>query len=129
MNYLLPIDALSLILLWWAAQAALAGGRPVETWSDILLTCGLIGVQVFGFVGAAVVIVETVPSLSWWQRGLLWSFAAMALWFYEYRFGIARHIRMYFRAVRELPADLRAFFHDTRERLHGRPPAKRKPHV
>lgn len=129
MNHFLPIDVLSLIVLWWTAQAALAGGHPVETWTDILLTFGLIGIQVFGFVGAAVVMVETEHVISWWQRGLLWSFAAVALWFYEYRFGIARHIRMYVAGLRAIPSDIRGFIHDTRERLHGRTPAKRKPHA
>lgn len=129
MNYLLPLDILALLAMFWTAQAALAGGHEVETWSDILLSLGLIGVKVSSVVGAAVLFAYPDQVVSWWQRGLIYSSACVALWFYEYRFGIARHWRMYVHAAREIPADVRRWAHGLGERLRGRTPSKRKPHA
>jgi hypothetical protein len=87
------MDVAALLVLWWTSFAALHGGHTPRDWRDVLLTFALIAMSVFAFCGAAVVWVAPSP-LPWWTRGVLHTAAVISAWLYDYRFGIARHVRM-----------------------------------
>lgn len=127
MNYLLPIDVVALLSLFWVAQAALAGGHAVESWRDTFLTLGLVVLKVSGFIGAIVVAMEPETVVSWWTRGVIYSGATVAAWFYDYRFGIARHWRMAIRAFCEIPGDICNLPHNVASWFRAHP-LKRKTH-
>lgn len=93
MNWLSILDIVVLFTLWWVAAAALEGGNEVNTWSRLTLAVSLIGIQVCSIIGALTLVTHPVP-LPWWIRGILYSGVLFAVWFYERRFGVLRHLRM-----------------------------------
>lgn len=110
------LDVASLWLIWWSAFAALVGGHEVRTWRALVLQLALIGVMVSAFTGAIATYVEP-QLLPLWARGLIYAMAAIAVWLYDYRFGVGRHLRMVLAAARHAPAHLRAWWERRPRRL------------
>lgn len=103
-------DVASLWLIWWAAFAALMAGHEVRTWSALTLQLALLAAMICAFVGAIATYVEPML-LPWWARGLIWATAGVAGWFYDYRFGVRRHLWMAAAAARCLWRRLRRLGH------------------
>lgn len=105
--FLHVVDLIALAVMWWCSAAALAGGHVVLRWRDLALSAGLLAIMVFSFVGFVYLATTEAPSL-WWSTGLRAGGALVLAWFYEYRFGIARHVRMARAWARNLPASIAA---------------------
>lgn len=110
------LDVVSLWLIWWSAFAALVSGHEVRTWRALVLQLALLGVMVTTFTGAIATYVQP-GLLPLWARGLIYAMAAIAAWLYDYRFGVARHVRMVAAAVRHAPARLRQAWERRARRL------------
>ena len=93
MNILHLLDLAALAVMWWCSIAALAGGHVVLRMRDLAMGLGLIGVMVFSFAGFAYLSSTGAQSM-WWSTGLRIAGALVMAAFYEYRFGIGRHLRM-----------------------------------
>lgn len=94
MNAMSILDSIVLASLWWAAGATLVAGHEVRNWRGAFLTVSLVGVMVFSFVGA-IAAAKGYGVFRWWlTRGLVYSLAVVAVWLYDYRFGVIRHARM-----------------------------------
>lgn len=102
---MMPLDVVALLVIWWAAYAALHGGHEVRDWRDAVLTVSLIVLKVCAFCGAIAHAVSPA-TLPWWGHGVLYSTAGVAAWMYDYRFGVGRHVRMFSGAVLQRLADV-----------------------
>lgn len=100
------LDIASLWLIWWAAFAGVMGGHEVRTWRALALQLALLGVMASAFTGAIATYVEP-QMMPLWARGLIYAFAAVAAWLYDYRFGVARHLRMAASAALQVRTRLR----------------------
>lgn len=99
------VDLVSLAVMWWCSAAALAGGHVVLRWRDLAMSVGLLCVMVFSFCGFAY-LWETGAKSVWWSTGIRAGGALIMGALYEYRFGIARHLRMARDWAIRLPANL-----------------------
>ena len=94
MTTLQIFDLIALAALWWIAASYLVAGHEVRTWRGAALAAALIAVLAFSFVGA-IATIKGFYVFKWWvTRGLTYSLAAVAIWLYDYRFGVIRHVRM-----------------------------------
>ncbi len=96
------LDVGALWLIWWCAIAGLIAGHAVRDWYALALSFGLIGAMVCAFAGAIIITVQ-VYYPPWWVSGLILSCAVVAVWLYEYRFGIRRQFGLVRRWLSSLP--------------------------
>ena len=89
------LNVVALWVVWWCAAAALVGGREVRTWSSLVLSTGLIVLMVSAFAGAITLYVQP-RTIRWWASGFIYGVAIVSVWLYDYRFGVARQLRMLF---------------------------------
>lgn len=87
------LNVIALWMVWWCAAAALVGGREVRSWSSLILGAGLILVTVSAFIGAITLYVQP-RSIRWWASGFIYGVAIVSVWLYDYRFGVAKQLRM-----------------------------------
>jgi len=92
-NAFYPIDLAALLVLWWTAAFALHGGHRAKDVRNVLLYGMLVVLHAFAIVFVLSLIAVPRP-LEWLFRGILYPCAGIAAWLYDYRFGIARHVRM-----------------------------------
>lgn len=93
MTFLHYLDFISFVAICWTSFAALESGHEVDDWWRAILALSLLGTMASSFMGAIIVVVDA-PNFYWFVRGLIYSGTLFALWFYQRRYGIDRHLRM-----------------------------------